>query len=77
MSEESLQWSHDLSAMDTWIGDARQMIVRTCFNGAMTFQPWILCIAVIATGRNLSGFNGAMTFQPWIRHRCGAAHRPQ
>ena len=37
-----LQWSHDLSAMDTvnrgvWAGSG-----SFCFNGAMTSQPWIL-----------------------------------
>ena len=37
-----LQWSHDLSAMDTGgCGGAQQGDVRR-FNGAMTFQPWIL-----------------------------------
>ena len=35
-----LQWSHDLSAMDTCV---RVPIVDNLlsFNGAMTFQPWI------------------------------------
>ena len=35
LSALTLQWSHDLSAMDT----SHIVIVR--FNGAMTSQPWI------------------------------------
>ena len=37
----TLQWSHDLSAMDT--SHDPELVRRRCdaFNGAMTFQPWI------------------------------------
>ena len=36
-----LQWSHDLSAMDTAQMDAVLVTFRFGFNGAMTSQPWI------------------------------------
>ena len=35
------------------------------FNGAMTFQPWIL-LAIESYQHGNDPFNGAMTFQPWI-----------
>ena len=38
------------------------------FNGAMTFQPWILVVTCYSHLRSPLRFNGAMTFQPWIRH---------
>ena len=61
-----LQWSHDLSAMDTRGSHLWQMRTWRPFNGAMTFQPWIhpQPKPVVIT---YSTFNGAMTFQPWIR----------
>ena len=37
----SLQWSHDLSAMDTSSGRTPSNQEGPCFNGAMTSQPWI------------------------------------
>ena len=37
----NLQWSHDLSAMDTAGDGARGVGDGNAFNGAMTFQPWI------------------------------------
>ena len=64
--EYRLQWSHDLSAMDTLSPPASSYTLKpasmepcpfshgydgflnygrmqkSCFNGAMTFQPWIL-----------------------------------
>ena len=36
-----LQWSHDLSAMDTPPGGSTTRCQTNTFNGAMTFQPWI------------------------------------
>ena len=38
---EFLQWSHDLSAMDTLTGEGSAHDAQGAFNGAMTFQPWI------------------------------------
>ena len=38
---EVLQWSHDLSAMDTSSAGGRPAPPGLGFNGAMTFQPWI------------------------------------
>ena len=63
-----LQWSHDLSAMDTTSRTALSSLSRP-FNGAMTFQPWILrpWSTILSGGQT---FNGAMTFQPWIRYDC-------
>jgi len=40
--EYKLQWSHDFSAMDTWKNVIRGLVDDASFNGAMTFQPWIL-----------------------------------
>ena len=61
---KKLQWSHDLSAMDT--SKARCCPpASTSFNGAMTFQPWIRRRTRIGW-RSTTSFNGAMTFQPWI-----------
>ena len=63
-----LQWSHDLSAMDTTHRRVAMVSSRACcFNGAMTFQPWIQDSRPRQLGCGSSGFNGAMTFQPWIR----------
>ena len=60
-----LQWSHDLSAMDTR-SHGEGACGKSCgFNGAMTFQPWILHI--VGVSLIPPSFNGAMTFQPWIR----------
>ena len=36
-----LQWSHDLSAMDTILSSGPSSRPPRSFNGAMTFQPWI------------------------------------
>ena len=36
-----LQWSHDLSAMDTLSECGIRTSNISAFNGAMTFQPWI------------------------------------
>ena len=36
-----LQWSHDLSAMDTSAKAVATATSSPSFNGAMTFQPWI------------------------------------
>ncbi len=36
-----LQWSHDLSAMDTILSGCPPRPDSARFNGAMTFQPWI------------------------------------
>ena len=58
-----LQWSHDLSAMDTRPRRRLAALRLACFNGAMTFQPWIPVHVAWH-------FNGAMTFQPWIRAVC-------
>ena len=37
----TLQWSHDLSAMDTRDVGGLSQPLQCGFNGAMTFQPWI------------------------------------
>ena len=37
----ALQWSHDLSAMDTCCRIWLARLCRASFNGAMTSQPWI------------------------------------
>ena len=37
-----LQWSHDLSAMDTRTSTPPTKPTSSSFNGAMTSQPWIL-----------------------------------
>ena len=66
----TLQWSHDLSAMDTvsyrisarsivslqWSHDLSAMDTRS---------------GMMASRSLLDGFNGAMTSQPWIRRRAG------
>ena len=37
------------------------------FNGATTFQPWIVQFTVaMEMVMTIEGFNGATTFQPWI-----------
>ena len=59
-----LQWSHDLSAMDT-IRAAFSRSPSSTFNGATTFQPWIRDRGDGFPARPPS-FNGATTFQPWI-----------
>ena len=60
-----LQWSHDLSAMDT-ARNRRSCVQYPRFNGAMTSQPWIRSRTIYAHCRS-TRFNGAMTSQPWIR----------
>ena len=35
----SLQWSHDLSVMETSHTSGARWLIA-CFNGAMTFQSW-------------------------------------
>ena len=60
-----LQWSHDLSAMDTRPKPDLRSDPKLRFNGAMTSQPWILpCLRACSISR--TSFNGAMTSQPWI-----------
>ena len=50
-----LQWSHDLSAMDTSPLASLRVGPPNCFNGAMTFQPWIRrCRRVARPGRRAS-----------------------
>ena len=41
-----LQWSHGLSAVDTWLNRCLPFRISGCFNGATAFQPWIrdLCV---------------------------------
>ena len=39
--ELTFQWGHDFSAMDT-SGEMYRTRISNGFNGAMTFQPWIL-----------------------------------
>ena len=39
---DALQWSHDLSAMDTSVLVCHYPTGASGFNGAMTSQPWIL-----------------------------------
>ena len=65
-----LQWSHDLSAMDT-TNSGRQASIRT-----LQLLQWSHDLSAMDTrffrvvSRRLpkqSRFNGAMTFQPWIR----------
>ena len=61
-----LQWSHDLSAMDTMPLRRPEDVATRSFNGAMTSQPWIQyrqSQCPLPSG----GFNGAMTSQPWIQ----------
>ena len=60
-----LQWSHDLSAMDT-VCAATGAHRNDRFNGAMTFQPWIRRSRPRWQASRIR-FNGAMTFQPWIQ----------
>ena len=48
--DDELQWSHDLSAMDTRRPVERRPPTPDRFNGAMTFQPWILRVSVAADG---------------------------
>ena len=40
--QDGLQWSHDLSAMDTADHSDAPNALTAPFNGATTFQPWIL-----------------------------------
>ena len=63
-----LQWSHDLSAMDTSAPSAAASPSPYCFNGAMTSQPWIRRACRTFRPKRPC-FNGAMTSQPWIRPR--------
>ena len=64
-----LQWSHDLSAMDTRTAASPAPSKSASFNGAMTFQPWIPGPPQPGIHRPAARFNGAMTFQPWIPYR--------
>ena len=60
-----LQWSHDLSAMDT--RQPRRSIGRRIgFNGAMTSQPWIRSPVQSASSTSSSLQWSQMTSQPWI-----------
>ena len=60
----SLQWGHDLSAVETERRIVKSTTHFRCFNGATTFQPWKRQEATPRwTGR--ASFNGATTFQPW------------
>ena len=63
-----LQWSHGLSAVDTWLNRCLPFRISGCFNGATAFQPWIrdLCVMFYHTPPR---FNGATAFQPWIQVR--------
>ena len=61
-----LQWSHDLSAMDTPALSLPSATGKS-FNGAMTSQPWIPAVLPAASDTTSCAFNGAMTSQPWIR----------
>ena len=61
----TLQWSHDLSAMDTRHRFAKGLRCTVAFNGATTFQPWILH-RYSGMDDPCTTFNGATTFQPWI-----------
>jgi hypothetical protein len=82
LQEAGLQWSHDLSAMDTTFFSPVYTSRPSSFNGAMTSQPWIRSscsrpqcprtqtfFSPVYTSRP-SSFNGAMTSQPWIRFWC-------
>ena len=64
---KTFQWGHDFSAMDTAQSIEYLFDPADGFNGATTFQPWIL--QGCSWFKLLSdSFNGATTFQPWI-HR--------
>ena len=63
-----LQWSHDLSAMDTRYKVAQRL--------SQAMLQWSHDLSAMDTRlcrrfwrRRLCGFNGAMTFQPWIRRK--------
>ena len=60
-----LQWGHDFSAMDSvYAADVLNEIAS--FNGATTFQPWIVDVVGLGICGSGNCFNGATTFQPWI-----------
>ena len=59
-----LQWSHDLSVMETCECE-RAPGRLCCFNGAMTFQSWKLQDKHHNPASLSQRFNGAMTFQSW------------
>ena len=64
----TLQRSHDFSVMDRVRASNGMPPGILAFNGAMTFQSWIVNLKQLLITRRVP-FNGAMTFQSWIVYR--------
>ena len=65
---QDIQWSHDLSAMDTPTSPPAATRRPCSFNGTTASQPWIRR-RPIRRYSSCRTFNGAMASQPWIRQR--------
>ena len=66
---ERLQWSHDISVMETSNTSLFLLFPFLTFNGAMTFLSW-----KPSTGApsifSIAAFNGAMIFLSWKHDLC-------
>ncbi len=66
-SNQSLQWSHGFSAVESSTLRYRTGVSLRRFNGATAEKPWKVGISR-RLGCVLHRFNGATAFQPWKGH---------